>query len=239
MAFILVEIGVCAIGGVLIAKARKTREPSELVFGLLLVTAAAGHATMIFGTELSSTLGSSLTRCVSSVGALSMAAGFAALYLGAWRFYRPDSLWALALSGVGSLALLSNWASMLLHGTLTNPGEGSRESLVLLALIAGALFWWGAESLAYHRQMRRRVALDLAAPLIATRFLMLAFCSLSFAGAVGLVMVANAFLGHPARAIPAFQAAMGFLAVVGVGTGYCAFASVDFYERLNSRQVED
>lgn len=235
--FILVEIGIFAIGGSLLRKARDTRQPTELVFGLLLVTVAAGHAAMIFSAELSSVIGSGLAHHVSAVGALLVAGGFAALYLNAWRFYRPDSGWALVLSGVASLALLSNWTSMLLRGTVTAPGEGSRESLILLALVCGALVWWGAESLAYHREVRRREALGFADPLVATRFLMLALSTLSFAGVAVIAIVSSAFLGHPARALPAFQAGMGFLAVVGVATGYCAFAPVEFYERLNSRPV--
>jgi hypothetical protein len=60
---------------------------------------------------------------------------------------------------------------------------------------------------------------------------------LSFARVAVIAIVSSALLGHPARALPAFQAGMGFLAVVGVATGYCAFAPVEFYERLNSRPV--
>ncbi len=118
-----------------------------------------------------------------------IALGVIALSVGIWRIYRVMDLWAGVLCAALSLWVLAGWLWTSLGQTLPTTVAPTISNVCFVAA-RSAIYLWGAyESVAFHRLMRRRVALGLADPVVAHQILMWGFFSLAM-GTLAIVSLA-------------------------------------------------
>jgi hypothetical protein len=89
-----------------------------------------------------------------------------------WQVFRRESAWARRLfaCAVASLAIL--YAAYAASGVLGDHRYRGVWFWLEVPLHVSGLVWGAAEALRYHRLMRRRLALGLADPIVADRFLL-------------------------------------------------------------------
>jgi hypothetical protein len=101
--------------------------------------------------------------------------------------YRPGSRIARGLAVALGVVLWSGWLAFVADGGLY--GNESAAYWVTLGVIGGFPLWSMAESYAYWRRMRRRLAIGLADPLVCNRFLLWTLASVSSLGSIWCVNV--------------------------------------------------
>jgi hypothetical protein len=144
---------------------------------------------------------------------LFLAVGAVALFLGAWRIFRPTEAWAGVLAALGSAAGLVP----AVYDAATLQAASTQPALTYwtgdLARIA-SFAWISLESFAHFRLMRRRHRIGLAEPALANRFLMWGMAAASGALVVTASMVnwlvfPRGTVGAPILLI---QSVLGFVA---------------------------
>lgn len=160
------------VGFRLMVLARRNRTRPELLLGVSILLGGT------FGATLEVVAGQAFAVPSTGAGTTMMLAkllggGGIALYnLFIWRVFRPDSAWAaglfFALTGISLLAFVGFLASGSFATGLLDPRWFWLE---LVGRYASPV-WLIAESFRYWDQMKRRVRLGLADPLVANRFLL-------------------------------------------------------------------
>jgi hypothetical protein len=104
-----------------------------------------------------------------------------------WRVFRPDAPIAKLAAWCGTLLFAGNWVHDLMSGAFaTNSGAAQRMLMFIPYL------WVFAESLHYHRLMRRRLRLGLADAVTTNRFLLFAIWTGGVVAIVSLGLIAAA-----------------------------------------------
>jgi hypothetical protein len=229
------------VGGRLLLLARRTRRLPELCIGMgFYLNAVFGHPLMAW-----SGWGGSRVADVSvaafGVGSLLVGAGMTFLYVFTWRVFRPGEAWAAGLTAVASLAFVAQAVGMT-HA-LATAGADARPHDVTAAwatfqhvMVGLCLAWTGLESLLFHRQMRRRLALGLADPVLTNRFLLWAV----FGVTTTAVLVVNAvyhLAGISTLNNPVCQLVTILGALVASGAMSLAFIPPAAYLRLIERRT--
>lgn len=154
------------------------------------------------------------------LGVLLIYVGTAATTFGVWRIFRPSEAWAGAICAVIAAVLVLAFAARLLA-----PAEARAMSPLHFwpSTIAGsASYAWSAcEALRYHELLRRRVALGLAEPAMARRFLLWGCSSLAAVG-IHASSIVNRFI-DPAGIGPAILALQSLLGLVSAISIWLAF----------------
>ena len=112
------------------------------------------------------------SRIVLGLGVLGMAAGGSAVCVFTWLSFRRDAAWARRTAIAGSLLALGGFAFEALHegfAITLNPGPGH---WVAWAGRTAPVFWVAVESFRYWAQLRRRLHIGLADPVLVNRFLL-------------------------------------------------------------------
>lgn len=104
------------------------------------------------------------------------------------RVFRPDETWARSLKWVMGAVLWGAWTMDVFAGGLT-AGRPGIYYWITFAVIGTFPLWMTIESFRYWLQMRKRVVLGLAAPLVANRFLLWTIASISGLGAIWAVHI--------------------------------------------------
>ncbi len=173
----LVFITISAIVGLrLLLLARRTRALPEftLGFGLFIIVAVGYPLSLLARTNLTSH--PDLARTLLAISIVPMSAGWSAVWIFTWRVFRPGSPLARAVV-IGALLVIAGIACGGIHHALTMPDIASLDygdlRFVGTALMAmGAYVWAAFESFRYYSAMKKRVALDLADPIVTNRFLL-------------------------------------------------------------------
>lgn len=172
LASVTVFVLVSAVVGLrLLGLARRTGRLPELTMGLsFLLSGCVGYSLMILASLAAEPLGPTRS-VVSGTGELFVALGCTCLYVFVWQTFRPDRAWSGALFALGTGAALG---APLIESMVTGMARDLDGTWMWVALAGRATpYVWGcAETGLYHRLMRRRVALGLAAPRDALRFLL-------------------------------------------------------------------
>jgi hypothetical protein len=240
---VLIFLVVCTTVGVrLLLLARRTRQIPELAIGLgLVLISLFGMPCCALG-RMPRFLGTGVGNGIFSVGAILLGVGISLFFVFTWSVFRRGSRWAAALVIASSLALLVIPVGQILAGS---QGSSLSEILprtrpwavALVAMLALAFAWGGLESLRYYRMLRRRLALGLADPVIANRFLL---WTLAGGSAVLLCAYNIAFLLAGSSVI-VDTAGLYTVAVTGSmlsATWYLTFLPPEAYLRLVRRRFE-
>jgi hypothetical protein len=171
---------------------------------------------------------------------LAIEAAIIGLSLFTWRVFRPGSHGARAFA-VG-VAVVSSVFTLWLIATTDSEQEASALALAVNLTRAIPVLWAFAECARYARLMRRRVALGLADPLVANRFVLWSVWTgaLGFAALLLLAVRSRAFWLQlhgvdPRVVMPAaipITAALAGIAVVAAGVAvWLAFFPPSSYRR--------
>ncbi len=159
--------------------------------------------------------------------------GWAAIFVFTWRVFRPDSMTTRAIVFVafGVLLLLCGMAiSASVKGVGVRAEEAIGRTLATVLLAQALYLWTTVESLTWWRRMGRRVALGLADPVVANRFLLWGLVgALSFVSLLAPLVFTSAGMDYN-------ESAGGRLltAVSGLGCAVClwlAFMPPEAYLR--------
>lgn len=175
----LATLAFIGVGGVVGARllllARRTRQAPELSVGLslFLLSAVSYPASLAV---LSGQVPLAPARGLSLLSVVAMSVGWAAVFVFTWRTFRPGSAWAQRLSLLGAALILGLGASNLVRvaaaDDLAALSRYGTATLVIQLLALAGYAWTAVEGLRYHALMRRRLALGLADPVVANRFLL-------------------------------------------------------------------
>jgi hypothetical protein len=137
--------------------------------------------------------------------------------------------------------MTAGWVGAAASGAFAGALYRNAWFVLLNAAMLAINLWVGLEPLAYHVKLRRRVALGLAEPLVADRFLLWGVGSLARAALIVLGAVSGLVLpGVAAGAREAFTAATLLLAsllgVLTAGTYWLTFNPTPAYVRWVERR---
>jgi hypothetical protein len=224
-----------AVGVRMMLLARRTRGVPETLIGAGMTTiglvgyplglaAGAGRGTMA---EMN------IPLWLLSIVAID--AGLLLIYAFTWRVFRPSSAWAKGLVVASGVYLVGVGLCQLLAFLNAPPDAPSgqvalRYTGAFLIGSAGCFLWSGIEGALQYRMARRRLAMGLADPVVANRFLLWAVfgasATLICAGsAVGLLR------GVYSGASDEMKIVTGVFGVVGSGAMYLAFVPPAWYLR--------
>jgi len=135
-----------------------------------------------------------------------------------WRVFRPGRLWALAIFCGVAAAMAGISLGGASAGTLGDRDYGGLWFLLQVPVHVFGLGWGALEALRYWTQMRRRLELGLADPLVTNRFLVWGMAI----GTGGLAVAAEAVLHvlpdfGPQGTIASICASLGALSILGYG----------------------
>ena len=111
-----------------------------------------------------------LALALNAASHLAIEAAIIGLSLCTWRVFRPTSFGARVF--VAGVAAVSSFFTLWLITITDSDQEASALALAVNATRALPMLWAFAECARYARLMRRRVALGLADPLVANRFVL-------------------------------------------------------------------
>lgn len=209
IAFVLAS---AVIGVRLLRLALRTRELPELLFGLgFLIGGVFGNVAISAWRIGGDRLGDA-AAFVGGGGQLLLMVGALCLCASTWRVFHRDAAWATALffslAGVGGIG----WAG---HGLTQGFAASTWEGTFFWMGFAGRslpYLWAAVSSGVYASRMRRRVALGLAEPIVANRFLLWAIgAGCAFAIFASTVVVLALGIAPFGPGITLFRSALGLV----------------------------
>lgn len=157
--------------------ARRTRKSPELLMGIGL----AGTGPFGFGLSLAAGV---MAPSDPMLGALLRLAGTVAVSIASIAFalftqrvFRPGGGWARVLVVLSVVAFVGLFALTLQDHWRGGPDQSDPAMLGRGAVLSFVWAWMGIECLRYRAVLRRRLALELADPLVVNRFTLWAFVS--------------------------------------------------------------
>jgi hypothetical protein len=204
-----------------------------LGFGLVLLSVSVPLSTV---GRLPATALEPVGRVCFGIGLSISALGMALMVFFNYWVFRRGSRWALALFAVidallvGSVAYIS---AMNFTGSSIDEIKLAMRpgTLTMLGGVGLAFAWAGAESLAYWRTSRRRLALGLADPVVTHRFLLWGIASAT-SFVLLVVVVACVLSGMTIMREPLPLAAMAASGCVMSASWYLTFLAPARYERF-------
>lgn len=160
------------VGIRLLVLARRNRTRPELLLGCSVLLGGTLGATLEVVAGQAFPVPSTGAGTTMMLAKLLGGCGIALYNLFIWRVFRPEERWATVLfcglTGVSILAFIGFYAS----GSFSTGVLDARWFWVELVGRYASPIWLIVESFRYWAQMRRRVKLELADPLVANRFLL-------------------------------------------------------------------
>lgn len=186
------------VGRRLVRLSQQTGRAPERSLGLgIALTAGFGYGLLMFALVVRQTMGAetpSVFAWVTAAGWIFHNTGVMFVLDFVRRVFRPEESWARTLWYTMGFVLWAGWFADALSGGLTAPQPGGFY-WVAFSVIGTYPIWTGMESLRYWQLMRKRVALGLAEPLVANRFLLWAIASICTVASIWVVN-APVFLGY-------------------------------------------
>jgi hypothetical protein len=165
----------------LIARSRRSHGVPELLMGLTyLLAPGLGYPLAVLAPALP---GRELMLTALVIGEMLIVLGCSCFLLFNAKVFRPTAAWATIAASVGIAALVVGGIGVVRANMSTADfalaGERARGAMSLLLFTLGLGYaWTGIEGARYHRMLRRRLALGLAEPIVANRFLLWALAGL-------------------------------------------------------------
>lgn len=217
----LVSLGLLLLGLRLLGLSRRSGKTPERWLGLAFACAGAGVWLLLLAAL--GDLAPERARLLALAAQAGLTGAVAFLVVFAWRTFRAGSSAArtLALALLG--ANLAAGAAVVATGV---PVPAGPLGLTMVLARSAALSWLFVESTLFALRMRRRLALGLAEPIVANRFLLWSIWTGALAGIPLFVLALRAAgaLEAPAPGEPLSAAARAALAVLGLGGAVAAGA---------------
>lgn len=228
-----ISLALAALGIRLLRLARRSGGP-ERWLGVAFL--AAGAAAFLLPVAALEALSPATARAIALAAQGGFSLAIASLVVFAWRVFRADS--RIAMHAATALVAGNLFAGAAVIGAGLPVPTGALGLAVILTRCT-ALVWLFAESALYARQMRRRVRLGLADPVLADRFALWSIWTgaLAFVPLFVLAMRAAGLLEAPAPGAPLSPGIRAVLAAVAlsggaaVAAGWLAFFPPHAYRR--------
>ncbi len=182
MAFLVLlsTLSFCVVGGLvgvrLLLLSRRTQQLPEFTIGLGLVLVAGVGYPLTLAATVPGLFPSAVARVLFALAMLSTAIGSSSIFVFTWRVFRPDDAWGKALAGAAIAGLLTQAvvASVMAFRVddLRVLNEAGLWFTVRQSCIMLSYGWTAVEAFRYFALLRRRIALGLADPIVANRFLL-------------------------------------------------------------------
>jgi hypothetical protein len=194
--------------------ARRTGGRPELLMGagMVLIAGVGYPATIVAG--FGGTVGE-LSVPLYAAGSLLTQLGIALIYAFTQQVFRPGVGWARMGVGAGCAIMLVSLAGTT--GSLARAGDAEISHLVARSWLSvgivgysGCFLWTAIEGLFAHRMALRRLALGLADPVVANRFLLWGVFGLMATG-INVASAAGNALGIDPSRSPIVLVPMGVL----------------------------
>ncbi|MAF29510.1 MAG: hypothetical protein CL819_09840 [Croceicoccus sp.] len=226
----------------LVLARRGAHRPALLIGTYLLVAMGMGGAAMSLPMARGATETITITvvdRALLGSGCLFTAIGILAILTFTREVFRREQRWARGVRGAIAAIVV---VGLLGHGLTTGfyLDLGGRFGVVFLVGSVLASGWTSLESLIYYRQMRRRLKIGLAEPIVANRFLL---WGLGAGSAVALLLLSllQEWM-RIALSVETFHAirkgSLPLMAFFGLASASCylfAFSPAAWYRRLFER----
>jgi hypothetical protein len=168
-----------AVGIRLLDLARRNRTLPELLLGIGFITAATvGSVIEAIAVVRVEHLAAGQIGRLLLVAKISALFGMAAHNLFTWRVFRPDATWATVLAFSLIAIAIAALGGLAASGTFSTGVSRGAWFWIEFATRVATPFWLGLEATRYHLQMKRRMRLGLADPVVTDRFLLWALASL-------------------------------------------------------------
>lgn len=223
---------VTLVGVRMLLLARRTHGSPELLMGagMVLVGAVGFPGGLLSGFGRGSVESLSLPIWVGAT--LVTQIGILLIYAFTQQVFRPGVAWARAVVAAGAAFMLAGGIGAGAALAAAEPGASSQEVardwlFVSIVGYASCFLWSAVEGLAHFRMARRRMALGLADPVVANRFLLWGIFGL-FASAVNVSSAIGNGLGFAPDA-PAVLVPMGVFGFGASAAMYLAFVPPGWY----------
>ena len=222
------------VGGRLLYTAAHTRRAPEAAIGTSAAFGALGVILALVATSV-------LDRDPSAfplwaLGRVIAAIGVGGLALGSWRIYRPDDTSAAVSAAVVCAIAATGCAMQTMPGSIPAPGHASWALLFSVVASLCAYGWASVEAFHYHVQMKRRLALGLADPVITQQFRLWGISGVCAAATTLTNSFVIFWLGRALQSMPATFVAVQLALFVATVCLWLAFYPPGFYRRrLSSR----
>lgn len=199
----LVVVGT-GVGFSLLLRARRERRLPELAVGLALLSyAAMAQAGRYLSTPLGEDAEPMLLTAATTYRVIGYLITLGGLSVFTWQVFGAKSRWRQLLAGTMLAVGLVSAVAMVRGAWILYTG-GPPSPPLWRVMLSGAFLttflWTSIESLRYHGLMRRRLALGLADPVIANRFLLWGGGA-GLSTALTIVPVVTAFSGPAAAPV--------------------------------------
>lgn len=230
--FVLVSL---VLGPRLLALSRRTGQLPEFTMGLcLLLMGGLGYPLATVGRAVTA-LPDDVRGMALGGSALCNTIGFAALAIFTWRVFRASSI--AAEIGVAlclfTLALLvpaeAVWPGLVESALSAQPYPGV-PGLLRAALGVAVLYWASLEAALFARQIRRRLSLELADPVVADRVRLWAI-AISGASVSMTISFALSFRGIDLASSSLGAGIVGVLGLLSAACAWLAFLPPARYTR--------
>jgi hypothetical protein len=168
-----------AVGIRVLDLARRNRTLPELLLGIAFISAATIgsvlEAMAVVGTDR---VAAEQVGRLLLVAKVSSVLGMSAHVLFTWRVFRADATWAAVLAFSLIAISIAAFGGLAAGGTFSTGVSRGGWFWVELATRTATPLWLGIEAARYYLQMKRRMRLGLADPMVTDRFLLWALASL-------------------------------------------------------------
>jgi len=219
-----------ALGVRLVVVGVRENSVAERWLGVALVLSGPGAGLLRYGVQTQ-------TPYLTTLGIAMISLGGSCTLVFAYLVFRPGEVWAryLLAALIGSYAV-GFWHQVEVVGIWG--GSSGRPSFVLLAARAVGLGWCAYESLRYRRMYVKRLALGLADPVIANRFLLYAIWTGALAALPAFVGVVAAIYTDTETWRAAFLLPTRIVGVVVFVSMVLIFVPPKVYTDLIERRYE-
>lgn len=217
------------VGGRLLFAAARSRRAPEAAIG---ASAAFGALAVILSLTATSVLARDPDASwIWALGRIAQAIGIGALAVGCWRIYRPGDAWAAAVAAMACAGALTACALRTMLGSIPAPGQTGLGALLSTGVSIFIYGWATGESIRYHVQLKRRLALGLADPVVVHQFLLWAVSgSCALASTVTSAFFAFV-LGRATSSVPSVFVAVQIALFCAAVSLWFAFFPPGFYRR--------
>lgn len=221
------------VGVRMLALARRTGERPELLMGIgFTLICALGYPTSLLSGFGKGTIGEvSLAVWVGST--LCTQIGIGSIWLFTAAVFRPGERWARLLTGTGLALLVASFTGtgfVLTTAPASAPCNAATRGWLLLGMLGytGSFAWTAAEGLLQHRMAMRRLALGLADPVVANRFLLWGLFGVMATG-INAASLTGVLLDRDPASSLVILLPMGVLGAAASGAMYLAFFPPAWY----------
>jgi hypothetical protein len=230
-AFLATLVSGFAVGGSLLQRARSTHRAAAGFLGTSVTLLALAAAVELGAMQLAERGRVGVAYPVEALALFLHSTSASSLCFGIWRVFYPERRSAFYACAALSAVLFDSWMAVILPGRHTSVTGFTIWFHLHVASRAAAPAWGAAAAWIHHRRLRSRLALGLAEPFAAHRFLLWAVALASNTGILITALLTNTLRGVLVFAWSPALLAVSVLGLVAAAALWLAFLPPAAYRR--------